>query len=83
MRIAIKKEHWTQPIESMIVSAMYIFDMFPDDVKRDDIQDSVWWELMLGKIIFWEGQLNSALVRKISEHIKASDNYVDEMTLKF
>lgn len=82
MRIAIKKEHWTQPIESMIVSAMYIFDMFPDDVKRDDIQDSIWWELMLGKIIFGEGQLNSALVRKISEHIKASDNYVDEMTIE-
>ncbi len=82
MRIAIKKEHWTQPIESMIVSAMYIFDMFPDDVKRDDIQDPIWWALMLGKIIFGDGQLNSALVSKITEHIKASDNYVDEMTIE-
>lgn len=82
MRIAIKKEDWTQPIESMIVSAIYVFDMFPDEVNRDDIQDPVWWSLMLGKIIFGEGQLNSALVRKITEHVKASDNYVDEMTIE-
>lgn len=97
IRIAIRKEYWTQPIESMIVSAMYIFDMFPDEVrqpvaaegeepvdnsKRDDIKDPIWWSLMLGKIIFGEGQLNSALISKITEHIKASDNYVDEMTIE-
>lgn len=82
MRIAIKKEHWTQPIESMIASAIYIFDMFPDDVNREDIQDPIWWSLMLGKIIFTDSQLNSALVSKITEHIKASDNYVDEMTIE-
>lgn len=82
IRIAVLKEHWTQVIESMIASAIYVFDMFPADVKTEDIKESVWWSLMLGKIIFGEGQLNSALVSKVNEHIKASDNYVDEVSIE-
>lgn len=82
MRIAVRKEDWTTTIESMIASAIYVFDMFPSEVNSEDIKDPIWWSLMLGKIIFGEGQLNSQLVSKITEHIKASDNYVDEMTIE-
>lgn len=82
MRIAIRKEDWSSTIESMIASAIYVFDMFSQEVNSTDINDPIWWSLMLGKIIFGEGQLNSALVGKITEHIKASDNYVDEMTIE-
>ena len=82
MRIAVRKEDWTQTIESMIAAAIYIFDSFPTEVNSTDINDTIWWSLMLGKIIFGEGQLNSQLVSKITEHIKASDNYVDEMTIE-
>lgn len=82
MRIAIRKEDWSSTVESMIASAIYIFDMFSQEANSTDINDPIWWSLMLGKIIFGEGQLNSALVGKITEHIKASDNYVDEMTIE-
>ena len=82
LRVAIKKEDWNQTIESMIASAIYVFDMFSAEVNSEDVKDSTWWSLMLGKIIFGEGQLNSKLIGKINEHIKAADNYVDEMTVE-
>lgn len=81
-RIAIKKEDNSEIVESMIASAIYVFDLFPQDVKTSNIASPIWWCLMLGKIIFGEGHLASALIGKVTEHIKATDNYIDEMSVE-
>lgn len=82
MRIAVKKEDWTQVVESMIVSAIYVFDLFPEEVNSNDIKNVHWWSMMLGRIIFGEGQLPSILIGKVSEHIKGADNYVDNLSVE-
>lgn len=82
MRIAVRRENCNDVVECMIASAIYVFDLFPQDVKTVDVVNATWWNLMLGKIIFGGGHLPSSLIGKITEHIKATDNYVDEMSIE-
>lgn len=82
IRIAIKRDDWSEIVESMITSAIYVFDLFPQDAVTENIKNPTWWSLMLGKIIFGEGHLASSLIGKITEHIKATNNYVDEMSVE-
>lgn len=82
MCIAVKKEDWSRPVESMIGAAIYVFDMFPFESVQQNIDQREFWTLAMGRIIFGEDQLQSALINKVDMHIKASDNYVDEMSVE-
>lgn len=77
IRIAIKKNEYTDDVKNLIVGFFYIADMFPHRVKVEFVEHTRLWEVLLGQII-WSGNVGEGkLLVDVNAHIVSLDEYVD------
>lgn len=80
LRLAIPKEHWTQPVKNMIGGFYYVVDHFPERTSLQWITHTKperIWRILLGLMIYPAGRNEDIIDDKIIEHYKSLNHYID------
>lgn len=77
IRVAVRIEDFTPFVKSMVAGFFYVTDYFPDRIRKEYIDNTRWWCIMLGHILFTNSIGDADLYRDISEHLESLDEYVD------
>lgn len=79
IRVAIKKEEFTPMVRSMIAGFFYIVDHFPARMLAPYVDNTRWWIILLGHIIFTGNINEGTLFNDVSKHFNSLDEYIDHL----
>lgn len=77
VRVAVRKDEYTQQVRSLIGSFFYIIDHFPDRITADTVDDVWIWKVVLGHILYESGTSEGLMVTELEDHLSSIDGYVD------
>lgn len=75
--LEIPQEHWNSATASLVAGFFYVVDHFPDRVKKERVDDTFLWSVLLGAIIFSGVYSEAKLFDNIREHFASLDDYLD------
>lgn len=82
IKIAVPRSHWNLVSKTIVVSAFYMFDHFPDQLTISSLENKDWWMILLGHIVhsghFSQGKLFSGM----KEHFISIEDYVDAIVAR-
>lgn len=82
IKVAIRKEQYTDDIKNLIAGFFYIVDHFPQHVRPEYVDDNRLWMVLLGHII-WSGNVSPGkLYSDVHDHISSLDEYMDNVYSK-
>lgn len=79
--LAVRKSDVNKDVESMVGAFFYILDLLPDVEDIEYLDDRAWWIVKMGKIILGNDGDHRILMRKMGEHYKTIDTYIDPMAI--
>lgn len=79
--LAVRRSDITTDVESVVGAFFYILDFLPDVEDIAYLEDYPWWVIKMGKIILGNDSDHRLLVRKMGEHYKTIDTYIDAMAV--
>lgn len=79
--LAIRRSDITTDVESVAGAFFYVLDLLPDIEDIEFIEDPAWWIIKMGKIILGNDSDHRLLMRKMGEHYKTIDTYIDAMAV--
>lgn len=79
--LAVRRSDITTDVESVVGAFFYILDFLPDVEDIEYLEDYPWWVIKMGKIILGNDSDHRLLVRKMGEHYKTIDTYIDAMAV--
>ena len=79
VRIAVRHEHYTGFVKSLIAGFFYCADHFPQRIRAEYVNHTRLWMVLLGHII-WSGNISEGKLHSdITDHIQSLDEYVDNI----
>lgn len=79
LRVAVKRSDYNEKVEGMLGGLFYVADLFPDRIKPEWIDSVVMWRIILGHIIYKNGDSEGKLQEDINHHIGSLDEYIDPL----
>lgn len=84
IRFAIRRDKWSEALESYMAGVYYVLDHFPNvfnirygDDLRPWLQDSTIWRIAMGHVL-WSGLYGeNTLLKNMAEHLSSLDHYAD------
>lgn len=77
IKIAVRIEDFNLNVKSVIAGFFYIVDYFPERIQKEWLDNTRWWCIMLGHILFSNNISDASLYNDIKEHLESLDKYVD------
>lgn len=81
IRIAIRKQDFTEAVRDYIASFFYVADHLPQEVVLEEVDDPRMWRLALGKIIKNQ-RSEGKLANEMDVHMASLSEYVDELSVQ-
>lgn len=79
--LAVRRSDINTDVESVVGAFFYVLDFLPDIEEIEFIEDPAWWIIKMGKIIMGVDSDHRLLMRKMGEHYKTIDTYIDAMAV--
>lgn len=79
IRIAIRREEYSDVAESMVAGFFYVTDYFPDRMNVEWVDSPRLWKILMGLILFSDMYSEGRLHDDIDKHIDSLDSYMDNI----
>lgn len=79
--LAVRRSDVNKDVESVVGAFFYVLDLLPDVEDVQFLEDTAWWIIKMGKIILGNDSDDRLLVRKMGEHYRTIDTYIDPMAV--
>ena len=77
IKVAIRREEYTDDIMNLIAGFYYIVDHFPTYIRPEDVDQVGIWRVLMGHVI-WSGNVGAnRLFSDVGDHIASLDDYLD------
>lgn len=77
--VAVRKEEFTPLVISLLAGFFYVADYFPDRVRPEVCSSERLWRILMGYVIFKDGQSEGKLAMDVDFHVESLDYYVDDL----
>lgn len=77
IRLAIRRQEFTPLVKTMVSNFIYIVDHFPSRIEPEWVDDTRWWCILMGHILFGPAYGEAKLYDDVSNHIRSLDEYID------
>lgn len=77
--LAVPRENFNNNVATAIAGFFYIADRFPDRMESAYCEDTNFWRVLLGHIVYATNENEGKLLNNINKHIESLDGYVDKM----
>lgn len=77
--IAVPKDQATELTTLLAAGFFYIVDYFPKEVNTNNVNNTVLWEVLLGRIIFTGVNPGQAL-KQVQLHMETNDTLIDDLS---
>ena len=81
MRIAVKKENYTNMVRSLIAGYFYIVDRFAIRDAHVEHESTTMWQILLGVLLSNNDSSEGKLIGEMQDHISSIDSYVDGIVI--
>lgn len=82
IRVAVRREHYTETMRNYIAGFFYVVDHFPNRVATKFLDHVGIWRILMGELLFGSQMGHGHLQDKVSDHIASLDEYIDEIMRK-
>ncbi len=82
VRVAVKNTQLTPLVNQLICEFFYVVDHFPDRIKKEYIDKTDMWKILLGHIIFSGNFSEGKLHGNIVEHFQSLREYADLIVIE-
>lgn len=77
--VAVRKEEFTPLVISLLAGFFYVADYFPERVRPEVCSSERLWRILMGYVIFKDGQSEGKLAMDVDFHVESLDFYVDDL----
>lgn len=78
IRLAVRKDKWTQATIALVSELFYVIDHFPDKIKPKDMDNPNAWLMTMGYILVGGQYTVDRIYSQMNEHLTSLDDFVDE-----
>ena len=82
IRLAIPKNMWTPVTKALTIGFFYVIDHFPSRFKREYLDNTSLWTILLGHIVFSGLYGENKLFQNMQEHFVSLNDYVDPIVIE-
>lgn len=75
--MVVRREEYTPLVSSFLAQTFYIIDHFPEEMNLEMIDDKWQWQVLMGYILWGDGQSQGKLVEQVVNHLNSLDGYID------
>lgn len=84
VRIAIRREDWSDLTSGLMGGFFYLADKFPEQVMLDkELDNPAIWKLLLGIILYGSGAPLVKIIHNMDTHIESVDTYLTETSQRW
>lgn len=79
IRLAIRRKDYNQSTEGLIGGFFYVVDRFPERMKPEYLDDTSFWRVLMGHVIYATHVSEGKLLNNVDIHMESLDGYIDNM----
>lgn len=77
--VAVRKDQFTPLVQALLAGFFYVADYFPERVRPEVCSSERLWRILMGYVIFKDGQSEGKLATDVDFHMESLDFYVDDL----